>query len=34
MKRSRSSETQIVIILKEAEAGVPIEELSRQHGFN
>jgi putative transposase len=34
MKRSRYTETQIVKILKEAEAGVAVEELSRQHGFS
>ncbi len=34
MKRSRFSESQIVTILKEAESGVPLEELSRQHGFS
>ena len=34
MKRSRFSETQIVKILKEAEAGVAVEELSRQYGFS
>ena len=34
MKRSRYSETQIVKILKEAEAGVAVDELSRQHGFS
>jgi hypothetical protein len=33
MKRSRFSESQIVSILKEAEAGVALDELSRQHGF-
>ena len=34
MKKSRYSESQIVNILKEAEAGVALEELSRQHGFS
>ena len=34
MKKSKYSETQIVNILKEAEAGVALEELSRQHGFS
>ncbi len=34
MKRSKFSENQIVTILKEAEGGVPLEELSRQHGFS
>lgn len=34
MKRSRCSETQIVSIFKEAEAGVPVEELCQKHGFN
>ena len=34
MKKSRFSESQIVSILKEAEAGVSLEELSRQHGFS
>jgi putative transposase len=34
MKRSTFSETQIVNILKEAEAGIPVEELSRKRGFS
>jgi putative transposase len=34
MKKSKYSESQIVNILKEAEAGVSVEELSRQHGFS
>ena len=34
MKKSKFSESQIVNILKEAEAGVSLEELSHQHGFS
>lgn len=34
MKKSKFSESQIVNILKEAEAGVPLEDLVRQHGFS
>jgi len=34
MKRKRYSDQQIIQILKEAEAGVAVAELSRQHGFS
>ena len=34
MKRTRYTEGQIVAILKEAEAGIPVEELSRKNGFS
>ena len=34
MKGKRYTEEQIVGFLKEAEAGVPVKELCRQHGFS
>ena len=34
MKKTKFSESQIVNILKEAEAGVSLEELSRQYRFS
>ena len=34
MKRKTYTEQQIVKILNEAEAGVPVAELSRQYGFS
>ena len=33
MKRSRFSEEQIIAILKQAEGGLPVAELLRQHGI-
>ncbi len=32
MKTSRFTETQIIALLKEAENGVPVADLCRQHG--
>jgi len=34
MKRKKYSESQIVKILQEAEAGVPVTELARKYGFS
>jgi len=34
MKNSRFSETQIMQILKQAEGGVPVPELCREHGMH
>lgn len=34
MKKKRFTETQIVKILKEAENGVPLQELARKHGIS
>ena len=34
MKKSRFSETQIVSILKLADAGMPVKEVCRKHGIS
>jgi len=34
MKHSRYSDSQIMAILKQAEAGVPVSELCREHGMS
>ena len=33
MKKSRFSESQIIAILKQADAGIPVPELCREHGM-
>jgi len=34
MKKSRFTESQVVTILKEGEAGVPVAQLVRKHGIS
>ncbi|RVG83040.1 transposase, partial [Sinorhizobium meliloti] len=34
MKRNRFTDKQIISILKEHEAGTPVSELCRKHGFS
>ncbi len=34
MKRSRYSDSQIMAILKQAEEGIPVTELCREHGMS
>ncbi len=34
MKRSRYSDSQIMAILKQAEEGIPVRELCREHGMS
>jgi len=34
MKTSRFTESQIIVILKQAEAGSPVPELCREHGIS
>jgi Transposase. len=34
MKRSRFSDSQILLILKQAESGIPVPELCREHAMS
>lgn len=34
MKKSRYTDSQILAILKQAEAGAPVQELCREHGMS
>ncbi len=34
MKKSRFSDSQILVLLKQAESGVPVLELCREHGIS
>ncbi len=34
MKKSRDTDSQIIAILKQAEAGTPVPELCREHGMS
>jgi putative transposase len=34
MRKSKFSETQIVAMLKDAESGVPVADLTRKHGVS
>lgn len=34
MKKKRLSEEQIIAVLREAQAGVPVKELCRKYGFS
>ena len=34
MKTSRYTEAQIIVILRQAEGGVPVSELCREHGMS
>ncbi|VFS47178.1 Transposase [Budvicia aquatica] len=34
MKKSRFTDSQIIAILKQADAGTPVSELCREHGMS